>query len=275
MKYYVLDCNNLAHRAGYGYLKNPTFADNGAVYGMISDIVFLCEVLGQGQFIFCFDEGTSLRKKDYPMYKSKRDLDSPSKGSIIRQTNLLRTDVLIDFGFRNILSQDGAEADDLMAHVCDTLEDEEIVVVSSDNDFYQLLSNKISIWNPLKKQLQTKEWFKNLYDIEPVDWIEVKALMGCKTDTIQGISKIGIIGALSHVQNRYNPQNHVSSKGQAGLRIEANKELIDFNRKLISLPYYKLSLSPFELKKDELDRYKWPEICVKYSLDRLQNKYPF
>jgi len=84
------------------------------------------------------------------------------------------------------------EGDDLIGIAVDTLSAlGHVIVVSSDQDLYQLLSPTVSQYDPVKKKLFTASDFVEKYGIEPAQWAEVKALMGDVHDDIPGVPGIG------------------------------------------------------------------------------------
>jgi 5'-3' exonuclease len=81
------------------------------------------------------------------------------------------------------------------------------VVVTSDHDYYQILSNNVSIWDGMKETEITNKTFEEKYKIEPKQHIDVGALMGDSSDNIFGIPGWGEKTALKEIQE------HKSWKG--------------------------------------------------------------
>ena len=82
------------------------------------------------------------------------------------------------------------ECDDVIGYLCEALSSEDdIVILSSDTDFIQLLEKgNISLWNPIKKKF-IERW--------PVDYVTWKALKGDPADNVKGIRGIGAKRAFS------------------------------------------------------------------------------
>lgn len=92
----------------------------------------------------------------------------------------------------------GEEADDIIATAVNKLfAKDEIVILSSDHDFYSLLSERTSIWN-WKSHYKLSD-FKAQFGIEPSQWIDVKSLAGDSSDNIPGVAGIGIKKAVKAV----------------------------------------------------------------------------
>jgi 5'-3' exonuclease len=78
--------------------------------------------------------------------------------------------------------------------------DNEIVCITGDEDYYQLLDDHISIFNGGKQKTITKsEWMKE-YGITPQQWVDVGALMGDNGDNIFGVYGVGEKTALGLIQ---------------------------------------------------------------------------
>jgi DNA polymerase-1 len=66
---------------------------------------------------------------------------------------------MLDYLPLTTMIYDGMEADDVIAYIAQDLvkEDEEALIVSTDKDFLQLVSDKVTVFSPTKKKLYTKE----------------------------------------------------------------------------------------------------------------------
>jgi len=74
------------------------------------------------------------------------------------------------------------------------------VLVTSDKDYYQLLSDKVSMWDVSKEELITEESFKGKYCINPKQHVDVGALMGDSGDNIHGIPGWGDKTSIKAIQ---------------------------------------------------------------------------
>jgi len=181
----ILDCDNICHAVRHtpaGQL------DNGITYGFLRSLRAMLRDFAPAQPVFCFDSKNSLRKQLAPNYKSTRtakleaasEEEQQSLTEFRKQRSLLRGKYLPALGYVNVLSQEGYEADDLIAAVVYGLFPKETaVIVSSDQDLYQLLSDRVNIWKPIPKKLYTKKDFQKDYSLDPVQWASVKAIAGC------------------------------------------------------------------------------------------------
>lgn len=109
-----------------------------------------------GELIICCDSSKSWRKSYFPQYKANRkkareqiDLDWPE---VFRVLNKIQNELKDNFPYP-VICVDGAEADDIIAHLAHPWVDETTLILSGDKDFIQLHSNpNIKQYNPVKKK---------------------------------------------------------------------------------------------------------------------------
>jgi len=91
---------------------------------------------------------------------------------------------LVKFLPVNLAVHKDFEGDDVIAHLASNVYcDDQVVILSSDTDFIQLLTNEnICLWNPIKKQF---------IDPWPVDYLTFKSLKGDPADNIKGVPGVG------------------------------------------------------------------------------------
>ena len=84
------------------------------------------------------------------------------------------------------------EADDVIGYVCkNLLKDEHKIIVSSDQDFYQLIDNKTKIWSPNLKLYVNEEYFYKKFEIHPCNFCLARTFIGDKSDNLFGIKGMG------------------------------------------------------------------------------------
>ena len=210
----VLDMDLLCHRAFHttGELE---FRGNktGIVYGVLREILNLQERFSTNKIVFAWDLGDPLRREIYPAYKLNRQhfnldpQDGENRRQMRKQMLALRTEYLHGIGYRNIFFQEGHEADDVIASiVLNSLQPKEkAIIVSADQDLYQLLNHRVFIWNPVRKVLIDEANFSAFHGIEPARWHCVKAMAGCSSDNVKGIMGIGEVLAARFLQGQLKP----------------------------------------------------------------------
>ena len=86
----------------------------------------------------------------------------------------------------NISIIDKIEADDTIAYLSNKLEDE-VIIYSADQDFLQLVNNKVTVFSPIKKKFYKPQDVFDQYGLYPHNFITMKCLMGDKSDNISPV----------------------------------------------------------------------------------------
>lgn len=232
MKTIVVDCNYLCYTAfyttmGLSHEQKPT----GVTFGFLKQILSIAKLFKTNSFIFLWDSRKSYRKLVYPDYKANRRQDkTPQEMKDLEiafaQFTELREKVLPGLGFKNIFMQVGYEGDDLIAYITQNFTGD-FIIISSDNDMWQLLENNVEIYS---KKLLTKQKFIDEWGIEPKQWADVKALAGCNGDNVKGIYRVGEKTAVKYILEQL-------PEGKTKQKIEENLDIIKINLPLVKLPY--------------------------------------
>jgi len=132
-----------------------------------------------------------------------------------------------------LLELPGYEADDIIATLCERMcgQNCELVVVSSDKDLMQLVTNGIKLLDSAKDRWIGKEQVLEKFGVAPEQVIEVMGLMGDAIDNIPGVKGIGekTAGALiQHFQTLENLYARLDEIAQMKLRGGARvRELLE------------------------------------------------
>lgn len=267
----LVDANSIAHQAKHS-LGNLSWHEKqvGVIFGFFNQILILAKTFEENKFIFIWDSRKSKRRDIFPAYKEARrkektpeeeQLDAIAYG----QFYTIRTDILPKLGFVNNFMEEGFEADDLIASLVKSYPQSKFIIVSTDEDLYQLLSDNVSIYSTRKKKIYTQTNFWKDYRITPKEWAEVKAIGGCNSDGVPGIKGIGEITACKYLTRKL----PINSK--AFRTIRENKELIDKNMRLVKLPLedtpsIKLSFL------DNLSFRSFQNVCKEYGFQSFLEK---
>jgi len=215
--------------------------------------------------VFAFDRKPYKRNELYLDYKKKSqkgdDGEREAKEELLRQVDKLRTKYLEQLGLPNALSSPGCEADDVFASLVaktsyGDLRDQ-ITIVSRDQDLYQLLSSRVRMFDPIKRQFYTHRDFRDEYDLHPTQWPQVKALGGCESDNIDGPPGIAQGRALKHVSGE--KPNKVCKEFM-------ETEAYQVNLKLTTLPYLNKAIE-FDISTESAFQQEW-WVCLCSALDR-------
>lgn len=252
----LIDCPYMAWRAHYttGSLSHkgrPT----GVLYGFFHSLHNIQSFLSVSRVAFCFDGLTNLRKAVYPDYKGNRQSSDPMKEAMFYEVHQQIDGLkkwLPKLGFRNVFCQEGYEADDLIASLVKQYTEREFIILSSDKDLYQLLRPGVWIWNPVSQKSITVESFQEEWGISPDWWAWVKAIAGCKTDNIPGISGVREKTAVKYLLGK-------TSEKQTQKIGTLQYDMLAKNLPLVTIPLP--GLAPMELRPDEVTAKKWRSFC--------------
>ena len=183
----ICDCGSLLHSVkfsmGKGKLSHndkPTFV----LYGFLLKLQFLMTKIRPDLLVFAVDSPNSKRKKIFAAYKEKRHKNKTEEQSELDtlaypQFEEVKNYILPKLGYKNVFSEDGLEADDIIGSICKTYTDHEIVIVSNDGDLYQLLTDRVCMFDPSKNQYFSEDDFEKKYNMKPEMWKRVKVFGGC------------------------------------------------------------------------------------------------
>jgi DNA polymerase-1 len=244
----------------------------GVLYGIFRDIVEFCDLFSTDRIAFCFDGGIDHRLEIYPGYKEDRrqrrkEMDEGEKETrrqLRRQIYRLRNGLLVDAGYRNVFWQEGYEADDVMAAICEQHlgSGREFVIVSTDQDLFQCLcKDRVVQWNPITKRATTQKLFEDVYGIAPSMWAHVKAIAGCDGDCVPGIRGIGEKTASKYVAGT------LKATTKAFQSIVPELERIERNLKLVRLPFP--GCGPFQLVDEPVDPRAWDKVMTSLGMSSL------
>ena len=86
------------------------------------------------------------------------------------------------------------EADDVIAYISQmpSLKESQKVIMSQDQDFFQLCDDKTVLFRPIKKQVLNKKSITDEYGIHPVNFALARAMAGDKSDNLPGVPGVGL-----------------------------------------------------------------------------------
>ena len=196
-KIILVDGNNLLFRSYYAtaYTGNLMVNSKGfptnALYGFTNMINKIIKEEKPTHIMVAFDKGKTFRHEKYDFYKQGR---SETPDELKKQFSVAK-EMLTLMGIK-YYEIDNYEADDIIGTLskkCESDPEFEALIISSDKDLLQLVSDETHI-----KLLKQKDYiyydrnsFKTDYGIEPINIIDLKALMGDASDNIPGVKGIG------------------------------------------------------------------------------------
>ena len=219
-------------------LRNSKGFPTGLLTGFINLIDSLKREHNTDYIVFALDtKEKSFRHDIYPEYKANRG-DAPE--DLLKQLPIA-IDWISEMGFANI-SKDGYEADDVIATVASFAKDKglKVRVVSHDKDLYQLIDNRVKLYDAIKKiEIDEDGCFKK-FGVKPKDFTNFQALVGDSSDNIVGVKGIGKVGASRLINEFHTLENIYDNIDRAGTK-RVQKLLLDgkesafLSRELVTL----------------------------------------
>ncbi len=196
-KLVLIDGNSIVNRAFYGVpdLSNSSGLHTNAIFGFLNILFKILEEEQTDYLIVAFDlKAPTFRHKLFKEYKGTR---KPMPNELREQIPVLK-ELLSAMGIL-ILEKAGYEADDILGTMAKRAEKSGMAVslVSGDRDLLQVATNQIKIRIPKTHggKTEIEDYYTSdvieKYQVEPLQIIELKALMGDSSDNIPGVPKIG------------------------------------------------------------------------------------
>ena len=185
---------------------NPDGAHIGGLTGFLKSIGYAIKLIDPTKVIIVFDGigGSNNKRNLYPDYKANRNKSRMTNYSIFSNkeeeneaiTNQMSR--LIQY-LRclpiTIICIDGIEADDVIGYLAVKFENfaltKEVTIMSADKDFLQLTSNKTQIYSPVKKKIYKPNDVKTEYEVDHLNFVNYKILMGDSSDNLPGVPGLG------------------------------------------------------------------------------------
>lgn len=245
-KLVLIDGHSILNRAFYGVpdLSNASGLHTNAIYGFLNIMFKILEEEKPDYLAVAFDvHAKTFRHEMFEQYKGTR---KPMPEELREQVPVMK-EVLKAMGIV-IMEQAGLEADDILGTLAKKAEKNglEVSLVSGDRDLLQIASTKIKIRIPKTKMGRTEiedyyeDDVKAAYQVTPLQFIELKALMGDTADNIPGVPKIGektataLMVEYGSIENIYAHVEEISKKSVKET-LKENRELADLSKKLATI----------------------------------------
>lgn len=167
MKTYLLfDMYNLFFRAMHTISDGDLELQKGMLlHTMFTMVKKASDTFNPNHLVFCLDGMGTWRKSIYPQYKANRieKLQERKPADVIRETELKKVfeeDFLPFISEKtnvSVLEYSKAEADDIIACFIELHPNDNTIIVSTDNDFVQLLNDNVIIFNTMDNRIITKD----------------------------------------------------------------------------------------------------------------------
>lgn len=244
-KIVLVDGNNLLFRSYYAtaytgnIMRNKEGFPTNGVYGFVNMINKIISDEKPEYMMVAFDIGKTFRHEKYERYKDGRR-ETPDD---LKVQFPVAKKILTAMGIK-YLECAGYEADDIIGTIslwCEKDPEYEALIVSSDKDLLQLISDETVV-----KLLKTKDYiwmdkktFNNTYGFDPIHMIDLKALMGDASDNIPGVKGIGEKGAIKLVSEYKTIDNIYENidkiKGATQIKLIDGREDAYYSKDLVTI----------------------------------------
>lgn len=286
-KILLVDGHSIMNRAYYGLGANARFsaADNtptGAVFTFLNILIRYKDMLEPTHLCVAFDrKEPTFRHEKFVDYKAHRkpfpeelEVQFPVIKEVLEGMDLEWVDLA------------GYEADDILGTMAATYADNgfEVFILSGDKDNFQLVNEKITVVMPEGRQsgggftLYDPAKVEERYQVTPLEFIDVKALMGDSSDNIPGVRGIGektatqLISKYKSLENLYLHLDELTANQRKKLEEgrEAAYESRELSTILLDVP---IEVTPEQTAlPNNLNQTAAYTVLKKYSLNSIIKK---
>ena len=245
-KLVLIDGHSILNRAFYGVplMTNPKGMHINAIYGFLNIMLKILDEEKPDFLCVAFDrKEKTFRHEMYEAYKGTR---KPMPEELHEQVPVMKE--ILNAMHITICEKPGLEADDILGTLAKKAEADgiDVSLISGDRDLLQIATDKIKIRIPKTKGNKTEVedyYAKDViakYQVDPITFIDMKALMGDSSDNIPGVPKIGektaakllvdygsLDGVYEHLDEITQKSIHVS--------LAQNRELADLSKALATI----------------------------------------
>jgi len=232
----IIDGNNFLFRAFYS--KRPARNVDGLNVTPIYQSLYMLKVLAEWyspkNIFFTWDKRLNpdfinFRRQIVGEYKENR-IDTDDKKNVLSYMK-----VIVEFcnalGIKTIFPYD-LEGDDVIYYLGQKLEGSTLII-SSDRDLLQIVNNKIHQLIPTRNIIVTLENFEEFTTVKPEAFLLFKAIMGDKSDNINGLPKYGEVRAKTLAEKLVTQTT--SELSEPIILTEEQEQIIKNNLKIMNL----------------------------------------
>jgi DNA polymerase-1 len=180
----------------------------GGMTGFLRSLAYAIKLVRPTRVILVFDgQGGSTNKRYiYPEYKANRGLtrvtnwdsfESQQEESDAITNQIIRLIHYLKQLPVDLLSIDKIEADDVIGYITGKINGE-VTIMSSDRDYLQLVSDRVTVYSPTKKKFYDRDMVLTEYGVTPKNFLTQKILLGDSGDNVPGVKGLGSKTMLKH-----------------------------------------------------------------------------
>jgi DNA polymerase I len=245
-KLFLLDAYALIYRSYYAFIRNPRINSKGlntsAIFGFVNTLDEVIRTEKPTHIAVVFDPPVpSFRHDMFEQYKAQRDktpedilVAVPKIKQILESYNI------------PVIESAGYEADDVIGTLAKKAEKKgfKTFMMTPDKDFCQLVSENILLYKPRRSGNNAEIWgpeeVKAHYKVDqPLQVIDVLAMMGDTSDNIPGVPGIGEMTAIKIIAAYKSVENVLANindfKGKQRENIENSASLLALSKQLVTI----------------------------------------
>lgn len=288
----------------------PTLNDNGdhvgGITGFLSSVGYAIKLLTPTRVIVVFDGkgGSQRRRSIYPEYKSGRKplkrlnrvydgmVDQSEEDKALGHQMAVLAEFLTTLPV-TVMAIDYIEADDAIAYLTNHVfskPEEKVTIMSADKDFYQLISDRVNVWSPIKKRVFGVQDIINDFQVHPHNFVYYRIMEGDKSDNIDGIGGVGLktaikrfpmlLGAeetdisklLSYAADKVNESKIYSTMTENAEKLVRNHTLMQLQNPDFS-GALKTKIIDAAAKKYELNKFEFIQLLTRYGMHHTIPNY--
>jgi DNA polymerase-1 len=267
---FLIDGSALAYRAYFAFIRNPLINSKGentsAVFGFTNSVLKILRDENPEYMAVVFDtKAPTFRHEIFKEYKSTRAKMPPDMSEQLPRIRQVAEGMNLP-----ILEVEGYEADDLMGTLAKRAKKEglEVMLVTSDKDFLQLVDEDVKVLNPRRggeeAELLDRKGVEEKLGVPPEKVTELLALMGDTSDNVPGVPGVGektaleLIKKFGSLEGALKNADKVKRKNvRKGLQEQA--DLARLSKRLVTIDTsvpFELDLSGLKRKDFNLPRIK-------------------
>lgn len=240
-KIYLIDGSAFLYRAFHAIRSLSTSKGHptNATFGFARILLKLLKEKNPEYAVVLFDvKGPTFRHRMYDQYKANRPpmpeelaIQIPDIKRLIKALNI------------PIMEKEGYEADDLAGTYARIAQEEgfEVVLVTGDKDFIQLVTDRCILWDPMKDLIRDIDQIKGEMGIRPDQFIDVLGLAGDTSDNIPGAPGVGqktateLIAKFGSIETLYENLESLKSKKKLHENLSKSRDMVLLSRKLAAI----------------------------------------
>lgn len=251
---YLFDGSAFLYRSFFALppLTTSSGFPTGAIYGFLRSILAILKTEKPNYMAIAFDlPAPTQRKLAYSEYKSKRP---PTPDPLKVQIPVIKE--LINLLGIRLLEMPGYEADDLIAYLTQKAKKEgfKVKIYSPDKDVLQLVEgSQVVVINPISEEVFDENKVIEKFGVPPQKLADYLALVGDKTDNIEGVKGVGPKTAINLI-NTFGSVENILARWDEFKRMfpQAEKNSLELSYWLVKLkPPEDINIDIGELKRKE------------------------